>query len=762
MIKKVNHLTAMFGAAAVLSLSTSIHVFAFAGWVENNGDWYYTENGDEVKDAWKTAANGQQYYLGNTGKMLRSTLVDGMYYVDSHGMQVSDQWRKLSAISGSVAKRWFYFGNDGKMVKGEKILTIHGKQYKFDKDGQMVYGWDDEYYYGTEDEGAKVSKDWRKIPDEEGSGDLFWFYFGEDGKKYTGYRQNRKIANKRYAFDEEGRMLSGWISVESGNTDNPESFTGEISAADSTILYAGVKDDGAVRTSTWQKAYAPSDEEQDTLFWYYFQSTSYPVIGQETADTRTITNINGKYYAFSTRAEMLDGLQVLDGKQYYFGKDGVMRVGKQTVRNDEDELQEMYFQSDQSVAKGKGRGLTGAQSGWLYVDGERIKATEDEKYAVVNISEVFTDKLYLVNSKGTIQKNKTVKNSSGYLLTTDKEGNVIKIVLDEKNAVPVFDYTGEGFSAELREEMLNQLTGMVEQIVEHDVYLPPSNQVSKDVSSLKVSLEEAKKKLAQAQSYYVDYPARIEQLYTIINEQLAGAYEAKVNELLLIIQDTDEQRIALDLAYQTELDEYLRIVENYRELLEQLAEGEGKKGYDSAMAAKEDTEALKIEADKQKREAELALQYLEKDLLEAKKEFGSGDYDKNFFNTQKINLNVIDESIQTMLNDIHVVQKLADDERWNTTPQLYEKEIKDILKQATAILAEAEELNSGISVNLDSLEDKVNQKITTLDEMLAKVTEFAQTGLTECEEAVQSAKSLLDQVKVSVENLAYWVEKIEL
>lgn len=64
-----------------------------------------------------------------------------------------------------------------------------------------------------------------------------------------------------------------------------------------------------------------------------------------------IFTINSERYCFNERGEMQTGLQSLkqaDGSfaSYYFGDDGVMRTGKQTIYNDDlEENQIWYFQT---------------------------------------------------------------------------------------------------------------------------------------------------------------------------------------------------------------------------------------------------------------------------------------------------------------------------------------------------------------------------------------------------------------------------------
>ena len=83
---------------------------------------------------------------------------------------------------------------------------------------------------------------------------------------------------------------------------------------------------------------------------------------------------------------------------YYFGTDGVMATGKQTIYNEDlDEDQVWYFQTEGSY---KGQGFHGVRDNTLYEQGLRKQADSDLKLAPVS----FEGKWYLVNASGSLQK----------------------------------------------------------------------------------------------------------------------------------------------------------------------------------------------------------------------------------------------------------------------------------------------------------------------------------------------------------------------
>ena len=100
--------------ALCLSALSAMPAYA-AGWVQENGEWYYEDNyGDYVTDTWRSSGNGE-YYLGDDGRMVTSALIDtgsALYYVDSSGRRVENSWRQLMDDDGELA--WYYFQSSGK------------------------------------------------------------------------------------------------------------------------------------------------------------------------------------------------------------------------------------------------------------------------------------------------------------------------------------------------------------------------------------------------------------------------------------------------------------------------------------------------------------------------------------------------------------------------------------------------------------------------------------------------------------------------
>ena len=451
-MRKQTKLVAVLSAAALLAVGASMTSFA-AGWTEENGTWVYYDSDDElVTNEWKKSGSNY-YYLNDDGEMATETWVEDEYYVDESGKMVTNSWQKLTLDDADIddpdgdGEGWFWFDSKGKKVTDMK-KTINGKVYFFDGDGVMQHGWyEDEgniYYLGKEDDGARKSG-WLwleqensddvelcdeddDICDEEG-----WYWFAKDGKMFKGGGQ-KKIDGKYYYFNEHGQMLYNWIVLASESDapnvkDNEDINDSEKAGEIGDLRYAFNTDKGW-RVDGWLKldgSYSLGhDEDED---WYFFKkgeaknandNEKYADVvnllneqgnyGLKNSRTRAKIKVEGKYFCFDQDGRMKTGLQAIaeditDGtassyEVYYFDENGNMKTGKvNNVELDNGDTKTFYFQT--SNAK-KGQGVTGEESGYLYYKGMRLEADDD--YAFYTLG---SDKIYLVNKSGKIQKPST-------------------------------------------------------------------------------------------------------------------------------------------------------------------------------------------------------------------------------------------------------------------------------------------------------------------------------------------------------------------
>ena len=375
-MKKQTKLVAVLSTAALLAIGASMTSFAATGWAEEDGTWvYYDRNGDKVTDKWAKSGNNW-YYLDSNGEMAVDQLIedgDNYYYVDVNGVMAANQWVAIdnedAGDDDEPEHYWYYFQANGKALKqGDSdtvsLKTVNGKKYAFDEYGAMVAEWsldeDDEKkasdteaqeaastastseawegngkyakytqawkYYNSVEDGSRVSKGWFKVvpaemlnkekyDDDEES----WYYADGSGNLYAG--EFKTIKGKKYAFRNDGRMLTGLKFIKEGDED-----------------FADVKaDDDDSR---------PFDNEDD-----FFDNA-------------------------------IEFYEPNGYKCYYFGggDDGAMRTGKTTINYD-GENTSFYF--EKSGGK-KGAGVTGEKDDKLYQSGMLLKADSDDKYIVVD------------------------------------------------------------------------------------------------------------------------------------------------------------------------------------------------------------------------------------------------------------------------------------------------------------------------------------------------------------------------------------------
>ena len=258
-MKKQTKLVAVLSTAALLAIGASMTSFAATGWAEEDGTWvYYNRDGERATDSWKKSGNNW-YYLDSDGEMAIDQLIedgDNYYYVDINGVMASNQWVAIE----------------------------------------------------NEDAG------------EDNEPEHYWYYFQANGKALTnGDNTNialKTINGKKYAFDDEGKMLYGWVAKDNAeridNTDNDAFKEGDY--------YFGGEDDGAMTTGwlqmdvTYDEAtsgtlgdfVAPAfNEDEDQTRWFYFQSNGKKVKADPSkGDTQKSKTINGKKYEFDENGAM--------------------------------------------------------------------------------------------------------------------------------------------------------------------------------------------------------------------------------------------------------------------------------------------------------------------------------------------------------------------------------------------------------------------------------------------------------------------------
>ena len=317
------------------------------GWVKENNDWFYYENGTLVKNKW--AGN---YWLGADGKMATNAWVDnGRYYVGANGAWDKNA-KKQEAPKPEVKKQgwvkenndWFYYEN-GTLVKNK-----WAGNYWLGADGKMATSsWVDNgrYYVGVN--GAWV-KDAKKPetpkPVEKKQG------WAKEGTAWYYYHQGQIVKNAwvgSYWLGSDGKMAtSAWV-------DNGRYYVG----------VNGVWDKNAKK----QEAPKPVEKKQGWVregsTWYYFEN-----------GTLVRNKWIGNTYWVGADGKMVTDNWV-DNDRFYVDKSGKKdpSIKKKVIINDELGWQKRnggewyYYEKDGSLARNKWVG-----NYWLGADGKMAKS----------------------------------------------------------------------------------------------------------------------------------------------------------------------------------------------------------------------------------------------------------------------------------------------------------------------------------------------------------------------------------------------------
>ena len=337
-MKKQTKLVAVLSTAALMSLGASMISFAASGWVEEDGAWvFYNRDKEKATEEWKKSGNN-----------------------------------------------WFWLDDNGQMATDQLVED------------------DDDYYYVNE-AGAMVTNQWVSIENEnsgeEGEPDHYWYYFQANGKAYKRSSSAsdssvsaKTINGKKYAFDDEGRMLFGWVSGGERQSDDD--------AWKECDYYFGGQDDGAMSLG-WQQIHIVDDEyadlqpgdeywgeEQDR--WFYFQTSGKKItVDSGTDDTLKTKTINGKKYGFDEYGRMISGW-FTDAASFNNATQGVSTYSSSFMYFNNPESGARYTKSWFKVVPGyylDESKYNDGEENWYYADGSgniysnEIRNIKGKKYA---------------------------------------------------------------------------------------------------------------------------------------------------------------------------------------------------------------------------------------------------------------------------------------------------------------------------------------------------------------------------------------------
>ena len=477
-------MAAAAAAFCLTALAPGLAMTARADWVEEDGKAHFLDgSGNYVRSDWRTR-DGERYYLDSEGNVAENTWVQNIYYVGDDGAMLKNAWVEEDGESGLKDAGWYYVGQDGKL-ETNKWKTIGGFRYSFDSDGRMRTGWHyedgDIYYLGDGDEGfARTGWQFleyseRKRPAEgeisrkleEGDGRGRWFYFQVNGKAKkspAGSYEMETINDKRYYFDANGMMCTGWLAVRDQAA--PEDATGI-----SRFVYLGGREEGLLRRQWLELAEHPWDSEfrsaltvkdadydgpeEGESVRYYFTNDGTPAFLPKGAASlkQASVDIEGESYLFDPYGCLQTGLVQVGGQTGYFGPEGgngIQRIGR--VEDMEDRLGRSFTGYFSTTGSDKGVGFTGEKDGFLYWKGLMVSAKEG-----TDVQPFLVDgKVYLVNESGRVQTNEKAYASDGtyayriadgILYETDEEGEKTEAVKAGRTlpaAAYAYTYTPKG------------------------------------------------------------------------------------------------------------------------------------------------------------------------------------------------------------------------------------------------------------------------------------------------------------------------------
>lgn len=350
------------------------------GWTEADN---HTQNDDD-KQLWQTA----KYYFNG--------------WNDGHAQT---GWAQINVEKedGDTEDYWFYFNGDGEK-QANKRKKINGVYYVFAEDGHMVDEWTIESATGTwsnsfttksnaasisyvNGDGAQRKNTWiwaipdeNWIPSDYDDDEYSWFYAGKNGKLTTD--QVKKINGKKYAFDSEGRMQTGFVGVLDDNSALVYDAEGNLVQYDHDKLTR----DQWIDKKLEHIKYFSSDEEKDGAM-----KTGYQNI--ELAD---------------------------ETYQFYFQKNG-----------------EAKTKYDSKIKKFTIAGLVLKPTADDDNNYAAVTATEvGDDLIPSDITTDYSDikekaGMYLVNKQGTLVKSKTVKDENDHYFLTDDDGQIVKKAVDK-------------------------------------------------------------------------------------------------------------------------------------------------------------------------------------------------------------------------------------------------------------------------------------------------------------------------------------------
>ncbi|MBQ4253047.1 MAG: hypothetical protein II704_08370, partial [Erysipelotrichaceae bacterium] len=231
------------------------------GWLKAGSTYAYIKNGQAVRSG-RVVDGNNIYYMDEAGLMLKDTVYDGYYYNASGKWEVITGWKKSDG-------KWYYFDHKG--YSKRSFISDGGKTYLLDAyfTNGMATGWVT-YYSKLYHFASNGVLDKTITPTESGwiKKDSSWFYYDAKIGYFYGWDEGSElyaIDGKEYGFDRYGRLVKNTVCF----------------AADNRYYFCG-SDGSVTRTAGWK------------------------------------TDASGKRWYTDANGRVLEGIQIIDGKTYYF------------------------------------------------------------------------------------------------------------------------------------------------------------------------------------------------------------------------------------------------------------------------------------------------------------------------------------------------------------------------------------------------------------------------------------------------------------
>ena len=292
-----------------------------------DGKWYYSDNKGKILKGPQTVHGVQVYFDRYNGQQIKGTFADDGYFYDKNsGAKVDLGTSRYVQVNDN----WYYIGNDGKTLKGDKTIdgiqvhfdTNTGQQIKggfADKDGKLVIK--EKYHlsgtpmrYYDKDSGALVK-------DQYFSHDGKWYYADAEGNILKG---SQTIDGVQVYFDSYGVQAKDAIAegyyYDKDSGARHEVPRNQFIKADGKLYYFdSEKQYSNYRTINGKRYYIKDDGE--VLRGSFDRYDNPPYFDDETGaavEKPGFIKSGDNWYYVDEKGNKASGLKEIDGKLYYF------------------------------------------------------------------------------------------------------------------------------------------------------------------------------------------------------------------------------------------------------------------------------------------------------------------------------------------------------------------------------------------------------------------------------------------------------------